>query len=328
MEQLLPPGIEFVDVITVLAGLATFLTVLAVWNATLAHDPMRSRLKSLNARRAALKAGYTAAKKRTAIKRTKSMGFMKQVVNRLNLMKDEQNKKIGQQLAEAGIRSKDAIVVFMFFKLVLPIIIGIAAFVALFGFQVVAWPSTHKLVAAVGSMLVASMAPDIYLKNAIQKRQDAIRKGLPDALDLLVICAEAGLTLDAALQRVARENERACPELADEFSLTSIELGFLPKRRDALTNLSTRVPMPAIKAVAATLIQSEKYGTPLAQSLRVLSSEFRSERMMRAEEKAARLPAIMTVPLIVFIMPTLFVVLIGPAACSVADQFVNAGIGS
>ncbi len=327
MEQFLPDGISIVDIITLMAGLATFLTVIAVWNAALAHDPMRGRLKALSARRAALKSGYTAAKKRAPINNAKSMGFMKQVVNRLNLMKDEQNKKIGQQMAEAGIRSRDAIVVFMFFKLVLPIIIGIAAFVALFGFQVMDWPYTYKLIAAVGSMLVASMGPDFYIKNTIQKRQHAMRKGLPDALDLLVICAEAGLTLDSALQRVARENERACPELADEFSLTAIELGFLQRRRDALSNLAQRVPMPAIKAVVATLIQSEKYGTPLAQSLRVLSSEFRNERMMRAEEKAARLPAIMTVPLIVFIMPTLFVVLIGPAACSVSDQFLNAGIG-
>ena len=326
MEDMLPFGLEAVDVITLMAGLATFLLVVAIWNTTLAHDPMRGRLKALNARRQVLKADYTAARRRAPIKRAKSMGFMKQVVKRLNLMKDEQTQKIGQQLAEAGIRSRDAVIVFMFFKLVLPIIIGIAAFVALFGFQVTDWSFTYKLVAAVGSMLVASLGPDFYIKNAIQKRQDAIRKGLPDALDLLVICAEAGLTLDAAMQRVARENEKACPELADEFSLASIELGFLQERRQALTNLMTRVPMPAIKAVSATLIQSEKYGTPLAQSLRVLSAEFRNERMMRAEEKAARLPAIMTVPLIVFIMPTLFIVLIGPAACSVSDQFIGRGV--
>jgi tight adherence protein C len=325
MEDMLPFGLETVDVITLMAGLATFLLVVAIWNTTLAHDPMRGRLKALDARRQVLKADYTAARRRAPIKRAKSMGFMKQVVNRLNLMKDEQNQKIGAQMAEAGIRSKDAIIVFMFFKLVLPVIIGIIAFVALFGFQVTDWPSTYKLVAAVGAMLLASMGPDFYIKNAIQKRQDAIRKGLPDALDLLVICAEAGLTLDAAMLRVARENEKACPELADEFSLTSIELGFLQERRQALTNLTMRVPMPAIKAVSATLIQSEKYGTPLAQSLRVLSAEFRNERMMKAEEKAARLPAIMTVPLIVFIMPTLFVVLIGPAACSVSDQFIGRG---
>lgn len=323
MEQYLPSGLEIVDIITVTAGLAVFLTVLAIWNATLAHDPMRGRLKALNARRQALKAGYTAPRKRAPIKRAKSMGFMKQVVNRFNLMKDEQNKKISHLLGTAGIRSKDAVVVFLFFKLVLPVLIGICAVIALFGFQITEWGTTHKLGAAVGAMLAASLSPDMYIKNKAQKRQDAIRKGLPDALDLLVICAEAGLTLDSALQRVARENERACPELADEFSLTSIELGFLQERRQALTNLSKRVNMPALKAVAATLIQSEKYGTPLAQSLRVLSNEFRGERMMRAEEKAARLPAIMTVPLIVFIMPALFVVLIGPAACSVADQFVN-----
>lgn len=323
MEDLLPFGMTGVDVITLMAGLATFLMVVAVWNTTLAPDPMRGRLKALHARRQVLKSEYTAARRRAPINKAKSMGFMKQVVKRLNLMKDEQNQKISAQLAQAGIRSRDAVIVFLFFKLILPLFIGIGAFVALFGFQMAAWPMLYKLAAAVGVMLLASMAPDFYIKNAIQKRQDAIRKGLPDALDLLVICAEAGLTLDAALQRVARENERACPELADEFSLASIELGFLQERRQALINLMTRVPMPAIKAVSATLIQSEKYGTPLAQSLRVLSAEFRNERMMKAEEKAARLPAVMTVPLIVFIMPTLFVVLIGPAACNVSDQFIG-----
>ena len=155
----------------------------------------------------------------------------------------------------------------------------------------------------------------------MSKRSSAIRKGLPDALDLLVICAEAGLTVDAAFQRVARELGRAYPELGDEFTLTAIELGFLSERRQAFENLAQRVKLDAVKGVVTTMVQTEKYGTPLASALRVLSGEFRNERMMRAEEKAARLPAIMTIPLILFILPTLFVVILGPAACSISDAF-------
>ena len=147
-------------------------------------------------------------------------------------------------------------------------------------------------------------APDLWLSNKVKKRSHAIRKGLPDALDLLVICAEAGLTVDAAFSRVARELGKAYPELGDEFGLTAIELGFLNERRQAFENLATRVDLEAVRGVVTTMIQTEKYGTPLASALRVLSAEFRNERMMRAEEKAARLPAIMTVPLILFILPT------------------------
>jgi tight adherence protein C len=176
----------------------------------------------------------------------------------------------------------------------------------------------------VAGILVGSYkAPDLWLKNKITKRSHAIRKGLPDALDLLVICAEAGLTVDAAFGRVAKELGKAYPELGDEFGLTAIELGFLNERRQAFENLAARVDLEAVRGVVTTMIQTEKYGTPLASALRVLSAEFRNERMMRAEEKAARLPAIMTVPLILFILPTLFIVILGPAACSIHDSFIN-----
>ena len=146
---------------------------------------------------------------------------------------------------------------------------------------------------------------------------------MPDALDLLVICAEAGLTVDAAFNRVARELGKAYPELGDEFALTSIELGFLTDRRMAFENLANRINLDAIRGVVTTMIQTEKYGTPLASALRVLSAEFRNERMMRAEEKAARLPAIMTIPLILFILPVLFIVILGPAACDIKDALMS-----
>src|SRR6185295_1164905 len=137
------------------------------------------------------------------------------------------------------------------------------------------------------------------------------------------IRAEAGLTVDAAFGRVAKELGKAYPELGDEFGLTAIELGFLNERRQAFENLAARVDLEAVRGVVTTMIQTEKYGTPLASALRVLSAEFRNERMMRAEEKAARLPAIMTIPLILFILPVLFIVILGPAACSIHDSFIN-----
>ena len=146
---------------------------------------------------------------------------------------------------------------------------------------------------------------------------------MPDGFDLLVICAEAGLSLDAALERVSRELADASPELADELGLAAVELSFLPDRTKALENLAERVPLPGMRALINTLVQTERYGTPLSQSLRVLSAELRHERMMRAEEKAARLPAILTLPMIVFIMPALFIVLIGPAILQVIDQLAK-----
>jgi tight adherence protein C len=185
------------------------------------------------------------------------------------------------------------------------------------------WGGMRRYATVAGLLVTSYKAPDIWLKNKVTKRSHAIRKGLPDALDLLVICAEAGLTVDAAFGRVARELGKAYPELGDEFGLTAIELGFLNERRQAFENLASRVDLEAVRGVVTTMIQTEKYGTPLASALRVLSAEFRNERMMRAEEKAARLPAIMTVPLILFILPTLFVVILGPAACAISDNFIN-----
>ncbi len=163
----------------------------------------------------------------------------------------------------------------------------------------------------------------MVIKNTTQKRQDTIRKSLPDALDLMVICAEAGLSLDATLSRVSQEMELACPELADELGLTGLELGFLPDRRKALQNLATRIDLPVVRGVVNTLIQAEKYGTPLAQSLRIMSGESRNERIMKAEEKAARLPALLTVPMIIFTLPPLFVVLIGRAILNTMDAFAK-----
>ena len=324
MEQFLPEGISGEDVITLLAATSAFLVIMAIWSTGIIKDGMDGRIKALQDRRQDLKRGYVAPiKRRSTIKEPKHVGFMHNLVSKLNLLKNKQAAKFQLKLTQAGYRSKEAIIVFLFFKTVLPVLIAIIAIIVIYGLGMFELTNTEKLLSVFGSALVASYAPEIYLSNHTTKRNLLMTNSLPDMLDLLVICAEAGLTLDAALQRVVKEMGQTSPDLCDELNLTAIELGFLPERRIALQNLAQRISLSAIKGVTATLIQSEKYGTPLAQSLRVLSDEFRNERFMKAEEKAARLPAVMTVPLIMFILPTLFVVLMGPAACQISDKLIN-----
>jgi tight adherence protein C len=245
---------------------------------------------------------------------------MKRVVKTLKLAQNQQVGKIHDRLAQAGFRSRDAVIVYFFAKIIAPIGFGIASFVILYLFKFGDFTPATKMIIVSGSCILGLLAPDLYVSNTTSKRQLALARSLPDALDLLVICAESGLSLDAGLERVANEIGDAGPELAEELQLTSVELGFLPERRQALLNLNRRTNLGAIRGVVNTLVQTEKYGTPLSQSLRVLANEFRDQRLLKAEEKAARLPATLTVPMIVFILPVLFIVLIGPAIISVMDN--------
>lgn len=317
-------GMTGTDLATLLAALATLAILVAIYAAATVRDPMAKRVKALNERREQLKAGITAstAKRRAKlVHQRESTDVMRNLLQKLKVLQDDQVQDAQKKLAQAGIRSKDLAVAVIFGRMILPIVGGgLAAFLIYVANIFPDWSDFKKFGGFAGALLLAYKAPDIFLKNKIDKRSAAIRKGLPDALDLLVICAEAGLTVDAAFGRVAKELGRAYPELGDEFQLTSIELSFLTERRQAFENLASRVDLEALKGVVTTMIQTEKYGTPLASALRVLSAEFRHERMMRAEEKAARLPAIMTVPLILFILPTLFIVILGPAACSISTN--------
>ncbi|MHA6721424.1 type II secretion system F family protein [Sphingomonas sp. RS2018] len=320
-------GIDVLWVATMLSGVAALAVIFAIYTATTVSNPMAKRVKALNERREQLKAGITAStSKRRAklVQKNEATDRIRAFLTSFKMLQDSQVKQAQQKLMQAGIRSKEWAVAVIFGRLVTPIVIGGPMLYLIYGTDTFAeWSSMKAYGLAAGTIIMSYKAPDIFLKNKIQKRQKEIRKGLPDALDLLVICAEAGLTVDAAFHRVAKELGRAYPELGDEFSLTAIELGFLTDRRQAFENLAQRTDLDAIKGVTTTMIQTEKYGTPLASALRVLSAEFRNERMMRAEEKAARLPAIMTVPLILFILPVLFIVILGPAACSINDQLLS-----
>lgn len=318
-------GFDVFLIATMLAIVAVLAMMFALYTVMTVRDPMAGRVKALNERREQLKAGIvaTTGKRRAKLnQKNETTDKMRSFLSSLQVLQESQLKAAQMMLVQAGYRSRDLPVTVIFARMLLPIVIGGGVLIAVYGFGWKEdWTPLKRFMLIAASLIGSYKAPDIFLSNKITKRVKEIQKGLPDALDLLVICAEAGLTVDSAFHRVARELGKAYPELGDEFALTAIELGFLSERRQAFENLSARVKLDAVKGVVTTMIQTEKYGTPLASALRVLSAEFRHERMMRAEEKAARLPAIMTVPLILFILPTLFVVILGPAACSISTAF-------
>ena len=318
-DSLLPPGVSFQDAIVLMAGLASLSVVVLVWFALMPADPGTKRIKALADQRKAMKDGFSGPVRRSSARKAASTSLMHQVVDKFKLMKSTQASNVQNKLTKAGYRSKDALVRFFFFKLALPPVCGLVAVFLVYGLNVYPMAAHFESLTCLGAVVLGLYLPEIMVKNAAAKRQDKIRKSVPDCLDLMVICAEAGLSLDATLSRVSKELGPSDPEIADELTVTALELGFLPNRRTALKNLAARSDVSVMRGMANTLMQSEKYGTPLANSLRVMSAESRDERMMKAEEKVARLPAMMTVPMIIFILPPLFVVLIGPAALKTVD---------
>lgn len=321
-EALLPPGMGADDVLIALAALGVFLVVWSLGSLFTQRDHFGPRLKAIAERRAELKGELTAARRRRKPAGDK-MSLVRQIVAQLKLLQQHQVEELQKKLVRAGFRHKDAVVLFAFAKLVMPFV-GLAAGALVSGLN---WADpfradqTTEWLMFIGLGYLGARLPEIIVANAKERRTQALRKGLPDALDLMMICAEAGLSLAAALDRVAREMGRVSPELAEEFSLASVELGFLPDRTQALKNLADRCDLKELRGFTNVILQTEKYGTPIAQALRVLSKEFRTERMLRAEQKAARLPALMTVPMIVFILPTLFIIIMTPAVLRMMDNF-------
>ncbi len=324
-DIILPLGIRLEDLVAVGAALSAILTFAAIWFGAIERAPSSRRVKELALRREQLKAGTMTTSRRR--NRQGSTNFMRQFVMSMNLQRSQRAELITRKLAQAGWRSNDALIRYLFFKATLPIVFGGVAVVYLYGLNVMDLAPLARLAVTAGAVMLGFVGPDLFVKNAISKRRWAITKGLPDALDLMVICAEAGVALDGILKRVSEEFATSCSQLAEELQLTSLEIGFLPDRRSALQNLINRTDMPSIRGLVNALIQSDKYGTPLAVSMRVLANEYREERMMRAEEKAARLPALMTVPMIIFILPPLFIVLIGPAILRLMDAFKGINTG-
>ena len=317
----LPAGVTLDDAITLLAVLAVLTTVLAMWQVLRPSSAFERRLEQIVQRKESLRQQALAA--RRSSRGLAAVGLMREAVTRLNLLRSRHAADARDMLVQAGIRSRDAMIGFLFARISLPFLFGIMLLADTKVFHLLPIPPAYDVVPPMLGVLFGFYAPNIYLRNAAAKRAKLLQRSLPDGLDLMVICAEAGLSLDAALIRVSRELGNGSPELAEELAITAAELTFLPDRRMAFDNLNTRTNSEGIRAVVNTLQQTAKFGTPLAQSLRVLASEMRTARMTRAEEKAARLPALLTVPMILFILPTLFIVLLGPAGIGIIDTFAQ-----
>jgi tight adherence protein C len=295
----------------VMVAAATFVAFWATWYAITWEPPIEARLRALRTRRMKTRSEQGATAKAASTKET-SLGFMRRIADRLNLLRGAAADQTTRKLRRAGFLSRDALVVYIFIKLALPVGLGLLM-ILLTSSGLLGVPEDLNLVVSMGGVLSGFMMPEVYLKNVTARRREVLNYVLPEGLDLLTICVEAGLSIDAAFRRVASEMRHSMPELAAEFELTAIELTYLPDRQQALENMAERSDSPAVAALVNALRQTEKYGTPLANSLRILSHEFRQTRASKAEEKGARMPALMTVPLMVFILPTLITVLIAPA---------------
>ncbi len=300
---------------------AGFLLLGLIWVALRMRQPNLRRVREIAAQQSLQRAGRVG---RSHAVRPTSKGFMHRVVTGLKLVRTVRAQVLMQKLSTAGWRSGDALTMYLFSKVSLPVIVPVLTLLWL-STTSIDWLNAgwKRLALAAALALLGYFLPDIWVKNAAQKRQKKIQLSLPDALDLMVTCAEAGLSLEALMKRVASEMVRSGPELADELGLACIEMEFLPDRRQALVNLAERTNLPSVRALVNALQQSSKFGTPLSQAMRVLASEFRDDRIVKAEEKAARLPVLLTVPMVLFILPPLIMVLVGPAVLRVADQFVS-----
>ena len=277
------------------------------------REQMRSRERA--------RLGAESAMQRTSLRHQNNTSI-RNIVDRLNLREALVDQGTVDKLKSAGFRSQNALNIFLVARFSLPF-----AFMAVAGFYVfflgflADQTFMVRVLAVVGLGYLGFYAPNIFISNKAGKRQHSIRRAWPDALDLMLICVESGVSIEAAIKRVSEEMTANSPELAEEMVLTNAELSFLQERRVAYENLAKRTGLDIVQAVTQALIQAERYGTPIAQALRVLAQESRDQRMNEAEKKAAALPPKLTVPMILFFLPVLIAVILGPAGIQVSDKF-------
>lgn len=302
-------------IISVLAAVAASATILTLAMPLLESDTLGKRMKSVGVEREKIRARERErlAKSNKASLRHEQRAFMKQIVDQFSLSKWLGTEKAKMQLAQAGFRGAQAEVAFLFFRLVVPC--AFFSLTALYIFVIGHFKASIiiRLGALVLSAYIGIKAPEIFLRNTISKRQMSMRRAFPDALDLLLICVESGMSIEHALRKVSQEIGSQSIPLAEELTLTMAELSFLPDRRSAYENFALRTGLESVKQIVTVLIQAERYGTPLGTALRVVSQESRDNRMLEAEKKAAALPPKLTVPMILFFLPVLFAVILTPA---------------
>ena len=309
------------NLLSIGVGVLVFATVITLMSSMTGGVALDKRMKAVAERRDDLKRRSRAnmAGGQGALRHTDD-GFKKRIVDRLNLSKLLEDPKVAGQMVQAGYRGPRPLTTFYFFRFASPFIFMVVAAFYLFILKVVDWPTMNKVTATMAAAVAGFYAPNLYLKNRIDKRRASIMQAFPDALDLLLICVEAGMSIEAAIAKVSQEMGPSSIDLAEELSLLSAELSYLPDRRMAYENLGKRTNHPGVKSVATAMTQAETYGTPLATALRVMAKENRELRMSAAEKKAAALPAKLTVPMILFFLPVLFIVILGPAILNVIDM--------
>ncbi|MEO0635189.1 MAG: type II secretion system F family protein [Pseudomonadota bacterium] len=315
------------NLLVVFITVAAFATVLAVVSPILYRDPLKGRMKSValerdkmrERERARLQAAAKDGDKRASL-RSEQKAFFQKFVDAFDLRKRLDDGTTANKLLQAGKRSPSAILVFLTLRVLLPF--GFAAAVAFYMYVILPdlLPANQKVLAICAGAALGFYGPNIWLTNTISKRQQSIKRAWPDALDLMLICVESGMSIEAALKKVSEEVGQSSVPLAEELLLTNAELSYLQERRQAYENLSKRTGLDVVKAVVTSLIQAEKYGTPLGTALRVLAQENRDMRMMEAEKKAASLPPKLTVPMILFFLPCLFIVIITPAYIKISES--------
>jgi tight adherence protein C len=300
--------------ITLFVGILAFATVVTLGVPLLENNGLNDRLKTVARRREELRAKHHAAlnSKRGTL-RVEPTSYMKATLDRFKLGDILEGEHSRDKLAQAGYRGQAPLITFMFFRFVMPFIVFSVTLFYLFLILHLTWPVLAKIGAAFVGALIGFYVPDLFVGNMIQRRQRSIMRAFPDALDLMLICVESGMSIESSFTRVAGEIGSQSTELAEELALTTAELSYLPDRRQAFDNLAKRCGHAGVKSVATALNQAEKYGTPLGQALRVTAMENREMRMQEAERKAASLPAKLTVPMIIFFLPCLFIVILGPA---------------
>jgi tight adherence protein C len=307
--------------VTSFVAILSFATIVTFGVPLLERNTLGKRMKLVSERREELRQRHRESLNKRGSLRAEPVSFMKQTLERLKLSNILESPDTKDKLTQAGWRGQAPLVTFMFFRFVMPFIVFGLALVYLFLVTHFTWSPTLKVLASFGAALLGYYMPDVFVSNVIQRRQQSVMQAFPDALDLLLICVESGMSVEAAFTRVATEIGPQSVELAEEFALTTAELSYLPERRQAFENLAKRCGHNGVKAVSAALNQAEKYGTPLGQALRVAAQENRDMRMSEAEKKAAALPAKLTVPMILFFLPCLFVVILGPAIMKVMATF-------
>lgn len=304
-------------IVTLLAAVSAFATVLTIALPILSRDRMNQRMKVMALERDKMRASRLAdmnSKDGKTKLRQAPKGFMQQIVDQFELRQKFDTEEVRNKLKMAGLRGQAPLVAYMFFRLLVPVIVFFGTLFYMFVMSKAVYPPIVKVMMAVGAGFAGFYLPNLFLENLAQKRQTLIKRAFPDSLDMLLICVQSGMSVEAAFGKVAREVAAQSVELAEELSLTTAELSYLPERRLAYENLGRRTGLPGVKAVSTALIQAERYGTPVGQALRVMAKENRDIRMSEAEKKASALPPKLTVPMIIFFLPVLFVVILGPAA--------------